>query len=94
VENWDEAGIRFWNNSQGEIKWRIKGLGSYFFPKFSAMVKTAHSLPVHHAHLSSWQSRGNPLPTTLPTVPVENVNGHILGKFITFQRFVLIVMPN
>jgi len=55
------------------------------------MAKTAHSAPVHHAHLSSWQSRGTPLPTTrLPGTPVENANGHILGKHhhLLFWEFV------
>jgi len=55
------------------------------------MVKTAHSVPVHHAHLSSWQSRGTPLPTTrLPGTPVENANGHILSKYhhLLFWEFV------
>ena len=44
------------------------------------MAKTVHSVPVHHSHFSSWQSRGNPLPITFPTVPEVNVNGHIFGK--------------
>ena len=55
------------------------------------MVKTAHSVPVHHAHLSSWQSRGTPLPASrLPGTPVENANGHILGKYhhLLFWEFV------
>jgi len=31
--------------------------------------------------LSSWQSRGTPLPTTrFPGTPVANAKGHILGK--------------
>ena len=57
---------------------------NHFFSRALAIVKTAHSLPVHHSHLSCWQSRGTPLPTTLlPGTPVANANGHILGKSST-----------
>ena len=46
-----------------------------------AILRIAHSVPDHHAHFSSWQSRGTPLPTTrFPGTPVANANGHILGK--------------
>jgi hypothetical protein len=56
----------------------------HFFSRALAIVKTAHSVPVHHSHFSCWQSRGTPLPATLlPGTPVANANGHILGKFIT-----------
>lgn len=60
------------------------------FLKLLAMAKTAHSVPVHHSHFSSMQSRGNPLPITFPTVPEVNVNGHIFGK-ITLPNMIKMV---
>jgi hypothetical protein len=57
------------------------------FPYCIAIFKIAHSVPVHHAHFASWQSRGNPLPMTLPTVPVVNVNGHIFGNAFSPPMF-------
>ncbi len=57
---------------------------SHFFPKALAIVKTAHSVPVHHSQSSCWQSRGTPLPDNLlPGTPVANANGHILVKSST-----------